>query len=712
MSGVFRPSLMRSYVDSIKLFLTTNFPHFKEEDIEQFVMKKINELIKRPKAQVVTYPSYGNQEYKELDLLNLVRQYTNKTISPFGTFYETTDVHVPNNKEFLDTLVANRDKAKKAMFKYIEQNKPLEASIKEAEQALNKIAANSVSGGHGTAVNALYDLETYSSITSLCRHGTMIAYTFTERFLASNYFFPEFEDGLNFIITTAEMCPPDEEVLKVLEKFNLNTIWGDELYELVYSGMEKYIIPTEVQKRLLHETCNNLSSAKRSFVYYARSLYNLYNANTKVMTDLFMHLFTLDTNQDCLNRTDVDISYIKEVDSDLEQAAQTIYGELLDKYVIKDLPKENPELALKVAKILKTFQDTLDYWKPVIDMFLHTKTMVSKAHINKNMLRKVIIVSDTDSIIYTSKDMVTLFLGGTFTFDNKFVYAAHALCTYFLCKSVASLLRMIAIQRGAVGEKNIKMLKMKNEFFYPVFIRTNQSKHYIGQLTVREGVILPKPKLDIKGVSFKTSNVPKITHEFTDKLIKMLMKDVTDHTNVYAGDYISEVLNYEKYIYNSIKKGEFTYFTNVSIKKKEEYKNPDVSIYANYLIWQHVFAEKYGDIFVPTKCVLIPFIKGKYKDPDYLHWLEMKSPSIYHKFIKEMEKNGKKPLTRLPIPISCPSIPEEIIPLIDMRSIIYKNMSPAQLLLKSLCIDLGNSKRQPLFSDYYTSIFNEDNSDG
>lgn len=712
MSGVYRPSLMTSYVNSIKLFLTTNFPHFTEQEIEEFIKKKVGELIQRPKAQIVAYPEYGNQELIEVDLLNLIRKYSNKTISPFGTFYETTDVHVPNNKEFLDTLVANRDKAKKAMFKYIEQNKPLEASIKEAEQALNKIAANSVSGGHGTALNALYDLETYSSITSLCRHGTMIAYTFAERFLAANYYFPEFEDALNFIITTAEMSPPDEEVITLLRKYKLTEIWGDELFDTIYSGMKNYITITESQKRLLRETCDNLSFAKRSYVYYARSLYNLYKANKDVMTKLFMEIFTLDKNSDCLNRTDVTLDYINEIDGDLEQAAQTIYGELLGKYIIKDLPKENPELGLIVAKVLKTFQDILDYWQPVFDMFFHTKTMVSKAHINKNMLRKVIIVSDTDSIIYTSKDMVTLFLGGTFTFDNKYVYGAHALCTYFLCKSVASLLRMIAVQRGAVGEKNIKMLKMKNEFFYPVFVRTNQSKHYIGQLTVREGVILPKPKLDIKGVGFKSSNVPKITHEFTDKIIKMLVNDVTEYTNIYAGDYISEVLRYEKFIYDSIKKGEFTYFTNISIKKKEEYKDPNVSIYSNYLFWQSVFANKYGDIFVPTKCVLIPFKKGKYRDLDYLRWLEMKSPTIYSKYTKAIEKNGKKPLTRLPIPVSCPTIPEEIIPLIDIRSIIYKNMSPVQLLLKSISVDLGNSKRQPLFSDYYTSLFDKEGLDG
>lgn len=705
MAGVNRPSFLSSYVNSISIYLKAQFPNYKDDQIRDFVVDYIRNNIKRPKAEIVNYPSYGNQELKKVDLLKMIKDTSSSTIAPGGTVFTTVDINVPNNKEFLDTLVARRDKAKKEMFKFIEQNKKLEADAKNSEQALNKIAANSVSGGHGTALNALYDLETYCSITSLCRHGTMIAYTFAERFLAGNFYFPEFEDAINYVITTVESCPSDQEVNALLEKYNLHQVWPEELAELLISGMYKYIVLSDSQINFLYnEVCNKLSPAQCSYVYYSRHLYGLFDKNQEVMTNFFVKLFTLHEDSYCMNREDADISLLKSSDEDLIQAAQTIYNDFLGGRIIKNLPKEAPDLAISMAKILKTFQEILDYWNPVWDLFIHSKTMVSKAHINKNMIRKVIIVSDTDSIIFTSKHLVTKFLGGTFTYNNKYVYSAHALIVYFLCKSVASLLRMVAIQRGAIGENNIKMLKMKNEFFYPVFIRTNVAKHYIGLMTVREGIVLPEPTWDVKGVLFRTSNVPKITHEFTDKLIVDITNDINTNTNIYVGDYLSRCLSYEKFIYDSINKGEQTYFVNVAIKEKGEYKNPDISIYSNYLLWQDVFAKKYGDIYIPTKCTLIPFIKNKYKDPEYLSWLEMRSPSIHKKWVKYIESNPKKKITRMPIPVTCLSIPDELIPLIDIRSIIFKNMGPAQLILKSLGFDLGNSKKQPLLSDYYTEL--------
>ena len=100
--------------------------------------------------------------------------------------------------------------------------------------------------------------------------------------------------------------------------------------------------------------------------------------------------------------------------------------------------------------------------------------------------------------------------------------------------------------------------------------------------------------------------------------------------------------------------------------------------------------EKYGDIFVPTKCILIPFKKGKYKDPEYLAWLEMKSPITYKKWVKFIKDNPKKKITRMPIPMTCLSLPEELVPLIDIRSIIFKNMGPAQLVHQALRLKFGH----------------------
>ena len=702
MSGVDRPSLMESYVNSVTLYLTKLWPDIPIEKIKEIVKTQVASSIKRPYAEVVTYPEYGNQELKKVDLLNMIRKTKNKTIAPGGTIFQTTDVHVPLVKQFLDALVERRDNAKKAMFEYIKQNRKLEADNKNSEQALNKIAANSVSGGCGTDVNALYDKESYCSITSMCRHGTMMAYTFAERFLSSNYYFPTYEDAINFLITTLEKCPSKEEIRDILDKYRLTEVFFDHLYDLVHSGLDRYAVKDTHKDFILERLIKNMSPEERSFIYYSRSLYNIMYLNPDITHKFFTELFTLDTNEKCMNREDVDISILKKLDGDLEQALQTSYAKILGEEVIKKLPDTNKELALKMAKIAYTAQEKINYIQPLIDMFLHSKVMIPKAHINKDMIRKAIIVSDTDSIIYTSKDIVTLYLKGTFTYSNPYVYSMHAFATYFLCKSVSSLLRMIAIQRGAIGEKNIKMLKMKNEFLYPVFIRTNQSKHYIGYLTVQEGIVLKDPKMDIKGVQYKSSNLPKVTHKFTSKVIDTLVEDINTHTNIYAGDYISMVLNYEQQIFKSLREGQLTYYTNAPVKMKEEYKTPDSSLYSNYLIWQEVFSKKYGDIFVPSKCYLIPFTKNKYKSPEYLNWLMEKHPDIYKKWDTYIKKNPTKKINRLPIPIACQQIPEELIPLVDMRSIVFKNVQPAMLLLKTAGIDLGNPKKLMLLSDYYT----------
>lgn len=707
MPGVDRPSLMESYVNSSTIYLSKLWPDIPVEKIREIVKKKVETSIKRPYAEIVSYPEYGNQELKKVDLLNVIRQTRNKTIAPGGTIFQTTDVHVPLIKQFLDALVERRDNAKKAMFEYLKQNRKLEADNKNSEQALNKIAANSVSGGCGTDVNALYDKESYCSITSMCRHGTMMAYTFAERFLSSNYYFPTYEDAINFLIITLEKCPPKKEIREILDKYKLSDVYFDHLYDLVHSGLDNYASKDTQKDYIIERLIKNMSFEERAFIYYSRSLYNIMYLNQELTCNFFTELFTLDTNEKCLQRTDVDASFLKKLDGDLEQALQTSYAKLLGEEVIKKLPDTNPELALKMAKIAYTAQEKIDYIQPLIDMFLHNQVIIPKAHINKDMLRKAIIVSDTDSIIYTSKDIVTLYLKGTFTYSNPYVYSMHAFTTYFLCKSVASLLRMIAVQRGAIGEKNIKMLKMKNEFLYPVFIRTNQSKHYIGYLTVQEGIVLKEPKMDIKGVQYKSSNLPKVTHKFTNKVIDTLVDDINKHTNICAGDYISMVLNYEQQIFKSLREGELTYYTNAPVKVKEEYKTPDSSLYANYLIWQEVFSEKYGDIFVPSKCYLIPFTKNKYKDPGYLNWLMTNYPDTYKKWNKYILKNKDKKINRLPIPIACQQIPEEIIPLVDMRSIVFKNVQPAMLLLKTAGVDLGNPKKLMLLSDYYTLAVEE-----
>lgn len=705
MPAIVRSSLMGSYVNNVVEYLKYQWPNLPQEKIEAFVKDHIKKHIHRPTATIITYPEEGEQAEKKIDMLAFIKQYNNKTIAPYGTIFETTDKKVPMIKEFADYCVSQRDITKKQMLMFKKQGKTDEAEAANAGQNAKKIAANSISGGQGAKFSAFNDPESYNAITSLCRHGTMMAYTFAERFLSGNYYFPHLEDCINYVIIALKKCPPVEELRKVIDTFHLQKVTSDEIEDILTSGMRN---AGRVNKRGIakfkRDVLDHISWEKLTFVYYARSLYNLYKQNSTLFTKYFDDLFTLDTNESCIQRTDVDVTYLRKMDGDLLQAMQLIYSQYLTEYSLDELADKNPELGLLMAKIAKTMDDKIKEFSPVIDMFLHADIVIPKAQINKYMIRKSIPVSDTDSIIYTTKHLLELYLHGEFTFSNPNINKAHALFTYYLCKSVASLLRRIAIDRGAVGENNIKMLKMKNEFLYPIFIRTNYSKHYVGYRTVQEGVVLPKPELDIKGLGFRTSNIPKVSQNFVNDMIADVFSDLMSNTKIYSGTYIARALEYEKTIYNAIMSGSQEYYTNQPVRPANEYANAEISTYAVYVFWQEVFAEKYGDIILPNKCPVIPFITNKYKNKQYLNWLSMKSPSIYEKYEQYRAKHPKRNITRIVIPVGLKVVPEEIVPLINARSIIYKNTKPTQLLLKSLGVDLGNMKQEPLFMDYYSDI--------
>lgn len=701
MSGVQRASLIKSYVDNIKVAIKMRWPSIPDDRIDKLVRDRVENTIKRPKAKVIVYPSFGDMELKELDLLSVIRTHNTKVISPYGTIYESTDVKISNDKQFMDQLVSARNTAKQKMFKLIEEGKQEEAKLQDFIQALNKIASNSVSGAHGNPKNAMYDPETYNAITSMARHGVMLAYTFAERFLCSNYYFPTYEDAINFVVTNIKACPPKAVIENIVNKYNLEVKWPEDVQQLLLSGMNDYTECTPQMERNLLSMLTNVPFHQLTFIYYSRNLYNLFSSNKQFFINFFNDIFTMD--QHIKEDSSIVPTDIFKLDGDLVQMMTTVFDKFLNGELVKDLPKNNPDKAIKFTILGHQVQEKLNSIKDLVDVFIHSETLIPRIHINKNMFRKAVVVSDTDSIIYTTKDLVTLYLGGTFTYHNTNVYSAHALVTYWLSKSIASMLRLMAISRGAVGEKNIGMLEMKNEYLYPVFIRTNLSKHYVGLMTIREGRVLPKPKMDIKGVGFKSSNVPSITHEFNQKLLTDIINEIAEYTNLYAGEYIARALRYEQAILSSLKSGEFTYFVNAPVKKKEEYKTPNSSIYANYEMWQEVFSEKYGEILLPNKCPLIPLVKNGIKKEKYLNWLQIKSPTIFQKLMMYLEKIGKKNITRIPLPVTIDKVPEEIVPIIDMRSIIYKNMRSTQLTLKSIGVDLGNPKKLPLFSDYYVT---------
>ena len=702
MPGVNRASLMKSYIDNQVSFLKTQYPKVPEEELMNMVKGIAQSHLKKPKATIISHPSPGNSKLVEIDLLKHIRDNTTRIITPCGTIYKSTDEQVAFDKTFIDMLRNNRDVAKQAMLRYAAEGKTLEKQLEDFKQSLSKILVNSIIGSNGNNQNAMYDLESFNGVTSMARHGVIMAYAYVERFLTSNFYFPNLEHAINYIVTVKNLCPPKEVIYNLTGKYGLVNPLPCEVADMILEGLKYYTYNHAANKLKLNQYLETLPHHELTFIYYSRNLYNLFTANTKMWKN-WIHKFTHYHEE--IFDFDLTINEVKpedlyKIDGDLRQVIATIYMKELAGLQIKKAPEKNPELARKLALIGFCMQKQLDETSDLLNVFLHNETFISNIHEQRNIVRKCVAISDTDSVIFTTKHLVQWYLDGELKFTDE-AYNINAIVVYFLTKSIASIIRHMSIARGATGD-NIEMIEMKNEYLYPVLIKTGIGKHYAGRITVQEGNFLPKPSMDIKGVAFMSSNIPKISHDFVKKFLIQIQDDMINHGNLYAGDFIVMAYDYEQSIVKSLQNGEFTYFPNVAIRNKEEYKKPESSVYVNYEFWQNVFSHKYGDINIPTKVPIIPITPKSLTSQQYQNWLQQESPDIYKKLIKFLDKIGNKDITRIPLSINLSAVPREIVPLIQIRPIVYKNMAPVQLAMKSLGIDLGNPKKMPLLSDYYS----------
>jgi hypothetical protein len=234
-------------------------------------------------------------------------------------------------------------------------------------------------------------------------------------------------------------------------------------------------------------------------------------------------------------------------------------------------------------------------------------------------------------------------------------------------------------------------------------LRTPMGKHYAGLIAQQEGRVYDKLVPDIKGKNFRGSDLCNTTIKFTENFLINMIKSYMTNFHLNARDLVEQVVTFEQEVMRSINDKETDYLLTAPIKIKEDYANAESSTYFYYLLWQEVFSEKYDNIYIPQKCHVVPINNNLLKQPAYLEKLKTDYPIIYKKFTEFLDKYPKKKITRIILPTHV-LIPEEILPVVDLRSIVYSNASPLYLAIRSLGIGINFKNRQMIMSDMYSSI--------
>ena len=643
--------------------------------------------------------SYGNITYYDNeDLLGVTLQNRDKIVSPFGTFYETVDKKPSFLKGMVDVKGKKRKTEKKAMLQAKKEGNKTKETFHNNNQATIKINMNSLIGGMGSGFNFLSSIANFNSVTSIARFFIINAYAHAERFLESNFYFRTEEQLINFLITVHRKGPDPLSVVNLCNKAGIRIPELDEVYTFLTNCLHRYMFPQDHPS--VRKILAGLHIGELAFIFYMSNMKHLVMENSEFFRDFTSRFFGASVPSTTPN---VEPDALYKLDGDLAVVLSTVYHDIIplnekgNSISIYDTIEQYPILAKQLVYLGQHMQSVLDEIQEIFELFMNHKVGIGYVAEHKQMFRDTVILSDTDSIVFTTKSWAEWF-NGSLKLDQA-AFNMNALVVYWLSKANGYILYNVSHAFRALG-KDLVTMNMKNEFMMPIEILTSLKKHYIAMLKIQEGVVYSKPRLDIKGVNLRGSNFSHGTLKYVVWFIQGIIDDIYTTGKVSAKKKITEVLRFERFVLDSLRAGETSFLTVDPVKAEEEYTDADRTIFFNYLFWEQVFAEKYGSIMIPTKCYVLPLTNIQH--PKYLEFLKTKFPEAEQKLQAFVSKNITKDINRIPINPLVDEIPEELRMVADYKAVVYANTRPLYLTMASLGITLGNSKKlNSLYSDVY-----------
>lgn len=695
-----RPKLMHSYMDQMTRYIQSLASDMPVEEIQQFIKDNTLSKIKRPKASIIKQHPNGDSDEIEVDFLDHINAQSDNIFTPSGSSYIPAHRKESVITQFVSDKLTARAKIKSDMFDLRMAGLDDQANLKNFMQSLVKIIINSLIGGMGSEHNCFYDKAGFNSVTSVSRHCVMTGYAHTERFLVGNLYLPTFEHAVNYLITMLNGCPDGAKMLSILEDFNLYVPTSLDVAEYISESLSKYVNKDYAHK--IAQLVNNWEPYERAFVFYAGNLKNLLQCNTQYWKKWIHNLFhNISTEHHSYKPED-----LFKIDGDVMIMLASLHSKDLNDMAIYDTPVKNPELAVKLTKIGKHVESELSKINEMFNTFMDHGVDFQDIINHTKMIRNTVIVSDTDSVIFTTQNWVEWYCD-ELTFDHD-AYEISSLVIFWLSKTIAMALKTMSLNVGARG-KSAEYLVMKNEFFYPVMMRTPIRKHYAGNIQIQEGRVLPKPKLDIKGGVFVGSKLQKDSLTFIKKTVTDLIDEIINTKQIDIHTFQQKVIDFEQSLITNLQTRQMTALGVESVKAKNDYSDASKTIYPSYVLWQEVFAKKYGDIQVPNKCPCLPVIDDVLKSDHYMSNLKKIDKDVAKRLATYLETHPKQNFTRIPLLPGLEEIPEELVEVIDIRSVVNKNTYPLYLLMQSFGIRVTtpNNKPKMLLSDYYTSTISD-----
>lgn len=699
-----RPKLLTNYLEQMVRYLSIKHPNQPKEKIEEFVKGTIRERFKSPQVEVILHRTEGNSEVKEMRLDQYVSTVIkDNNLSPSGTCYHPTSRKTSFLRMSIEGKIKARNDFKKRYLAAEAQGEKREATYFNLNQANSKIFNNAIAGGMKIKQFILGCKAGFNAITSSGRMSVKQGYSFIERAVNGNIYLPSVRDAVTYVINHARHVHPDFSPL-----INNGTLYVPTIQEVasyLLASVENYT--RDLNSHELEVVIGGLSPVERSYVFYAGCINNLCRYNESIMRTWIDSCFISDEIPSALY-ADIDIAEIKSFGGDVISCMlSTNYQRLgrkpgtTDKWnSLKDAASNNPEGLKEFIYCCRHFVKNFEAFVPVLRPVFQIQTTFSKLTFQHRMARKTVPLSDTDSNIFSTQELIR-WKRGKIDFTQE-AYEMNAIVTFLLSQCLEHVFARLSAGFGAEG-KDVFRISMKNEFLYPILIATALAKHYLAIATMQEGSLLPTPRKDIKGVGFRSSAYPKIITKGFETFVVNLFGIIEKAEPIRAGSILHHVAGVEKTIFDSIQNRESDYLQTVSIKRKEDYADPAISQYFYYEMWKEVFAPDYGEMVIPNKCYKIPLKDGGriFKDPVFLERMKEQHPDMCERLLSFIARNPKRDISAVLIPPFKGKIHPFFLEIMDLRCHISAVMAGYYHFLDALGIGSVDIRVNGLVSDFF-----------
>lgn len=674
---------LRNYVSQMATALSvSNGVSFEEAKafIENAMRTKQFKKLHDPMVEFFGRDENGDRTREELPLTHYIRDTVQKKQILVPTF--TCYVHPDEDKSplsvFIGVNVATRAKAKHAAQEAEGRGDMETYFFQNVAQTNKKENNNSLSGSFATDSSVFENDTGHNTLTSITRSMASIGNALNERMIGGNRHYRNKNIALNNIIAivhTADYASIDEAVAK----FNLHLPTPEEVVDVIKHSMRFYVFDKQVYQDLL-TFVQKLTPQQRAAVVYNQDFFHIRKYNPEFVRSMLDKFSAIDFTA----RFEDPIKIIKGSDGLTVNYAHQVCIEMV-KGLAKDYSKMSEETQHALAYVCQNIDSCVDNYRSVINAFFLTKTTPNSTAYIQDMVRQDVVLSDTDSTMFSVDEWVDWYFG-KLDFSQK-GYGVAGAVMFMSTQCIAHCLAILSGNMG-VADEHLYTLQMKPEFVFPVFVQSPVAKHYFTAMLVKEGAVYKDIRMEIKGVHNKNSALPASIIEPVHARMEELIRKVMQGEKVSIEKEIKDVADIERTIIESLKNSEVDYLKRGNLKEASAYgTGPESSPYAHHVLWEKVFAPKYGEIEPPPYDVVkVPTI--------------LTSPTKFKKWISEMldrdlaarleaystEFNKKQMPTFFfsSDQVISQSIPQEVIDVIDYRKIVLDLTNVRRMLLDSL----------------------------